>query len=220
MMVQNLDNAHFNMLEQQVRPSDVLDSRVLEALKNVERDQFVDESMAGLAYADTALPIGYGQVILSPVTQGRLLQALNVQMDENVLEIGTGTGYSTALLALLASHVTTVDIVPELVELAQQNLAKTGIKNVTCCVGDASQGWLLADRIDVIIATAAFEIIPDDYLQSLTVGGRMLAVVGKDADMSVQIIKRVTEREWQTDTVFETSIPAMLNAESKPEFEF
>ena len=219
-MVQNLDNAHFNMLEQQVRPSDVLDSRVLEALKKVERDQFVDESLAGIAYADTALPIGYGQEILSPVTQGRLLQALNVQSQENVLEIGTGTGYSTALLALLASHVTTVDIVPELVELAQQNLEKIGIKNVTCCVGDASQGWPLADRIDVIIATAAFEIVPDEYLQMLAVGGRMLAVVGKDTDMSVHIIRRVEEREWQTDTVFETSIPAMLNTESKPEFEF
>jgi len=220
MMVQNLDNAHFNMLEQQVRPSNVLDPRVLEALKNVERDQFVDDSLAGLAYADTALPIGFGQVILPPVLQGQLLQALNVQTNENVLEIGTGTGYSTALLAQLANHVTTVDIVPELVESAQQNLETMGINNVTCCVGDASKGWLLAERIDVIIATAAFEIIPDNYLQSLAVGGRMLAIVGKDNDMSAQIIRRVTEREWQTKTVFETSVPAMLNAELTPEFEF
>ncbi|NOQ76457.1 MAG: methyltransferase domain-containing protein [Methylococcaceae bacterium] len=208
------------MLEQQVRPSDVLNPRVLEALKNVERDQFVDEHLAGLAYADTALPIGFGQEIFPPVLQGRLLQALNVQIDENVLEIGTGTGYSTALLAQLASHITTVDIVPELVEIAEQNLEQMGINNVTCCVGDASHGWPLTDRIDVIIATAAFEIVPSEYLQSLAVGGRMLAIVGKDTDMSVQIIRRMTEREWKTDTVFETSVPAMLNAESKPEFEF
>lgn len=219
-MVPNLDNAHFNMLEQQVRPSEVLDPRVLEALENVERKQFVDESLAGLAYADTELPIGFGQVTLPPVLQGRLLQALNVQKNENVLEIGTGTGYSTALLAQLANHVTTVDIVPELVELAQQNLAKIGINNVTCCVGDAAKGWSLTERIDVIIATAAFEILPDEFLQNLAVGGRMLAIVGKNNDMTVQIIRRVSEREWQTDTVFETSVPAMQNAELKPEFEF
>jgi len=219
-MARNLDNAHFNMLEQQVRPSDVLDSRVLEALKNIERNQFVDEGFSGLAYADTALPIGFGQLVLAPVVQGRLLQAINVQADEHVLEIGTGTGYFTALLSELAQHVTTVEIVPELAALAQTNLEKIAVNNVTYCVGDASQGWPLTDRIDVIIATAAFEIVPDEYLQSLAVGGRMLAVVGKDSDMTVQIIRRITEREWQTDSVFETSIPAMLNAEPKPKFEF
>lgn len=208
------------MLEQQVRPSDVLNPRVLEALSEVARDQFVDDDLSGVAYADTTLPIGFGQIILSPVVQGRLLQALDVQPEENVLEIGTGTGYSTALLAQLAQHVISVDIVPELSVIAQDNLSNAGIHNVTCYVGDASHGWSLADRIDVIIATAAFEVVPDNYLQSLTVGGRMLAVVGKDTDMTVQIIRRISEREWQTDTVFETSIPAMINAEVKPKFEF
>jgi len=219
-MARNLDNAHFNMLEQQVRPSDVLDPRVLEALKNIERNQFVDEEFSGLAYADTALPIGFGQVVLAPVIQGRLLQALNVQTDENVLEIGTGTGYSTALLAQLAQHVTSVEIVPELAALAKQNLQQLAVNNVTLCVGDASQDWSLTDRIDVIIATAAFEIVPDTYLHSLAVGGRMLAIVGKESAMTVQVIRRTTEREWQTETVFETSVPAMINAEPKPKFKF
>lgn len=219
-MAQNLDNAHFNMLEQQVRPSDVLNARVLKALSEVARDQFVDDELSGVAYADTALPIGFGQEVLSPVTQGRFLQVIDVQPEENVLEIGTGTGYFTALLAQLAQHVISVDIVPELSAIAQNNLAKAGIHNVTCDVGDASHGWPLADRIDVIIATAAFEVVPDNYLQSLAVGGRMLAVVGENTDMTVQIIRRVAEREWQTDTVFETSIPVMINAEVKPKFEF
>ncbi|RKZ87787.1 MAG: protein-L-isoaspartate O-methyltransferase [Gammaproteobacteria bacterium] len=208
------------MLEQQVRPSDVLDSRVLKALKDIARDQFVDEDLLGLAFADTELPIGYGQTMLSPVLQGRLLQAIDIQSDEEVLEIGTGNGYFTALLAQLAKHVTSVEIVSELSVLAQQNLTKVGIDNVMLSVGDASHAWELSDRIDVIIATAAFVAVPNAYLQSLAVGGRMLAVVGEGDVMAVQIIQRITEWEWQTEAVFETVIPAMINAEPKPEFEF
>jgi protein-L-isoaspartate(D-aspartate) O-methyltransferase len=219
-MAQTLDIAHFNMLEQQVRPSDVLDPRVLMALKDVLRSQFVDDDLAGLAYADTELPIGYGQMMLSPVQQGRLLQVLNVQPDENVLEIGTGTGYFTALLARLAKHIISIEIVPELSALAKHNLATAGIDNVTLYTGDASQGWPLADRIDVIVTTAAFVTIPDDYLQRLQVGGRMLAIVGKGHNMKVQLIRRTTERDWETDNIFETVISAMINAEPKPEFEF
>jgi len=219
-MAKTLDIAHFNMLEQQVRPSDVLDPRVLMALKDVVRTQFVDEELSGLAYADTELPIGHGQMMLSPVLQGRLLQVLNIQPYENVLEIGTGAGYFTALLAQLARHVITVEIIPELSALAQHNLATAGIDNVALNVGDGSKGWPLADRMDVIVTTAAFVTVPDDYLQSLQVGGRMLAVVGKGNSMQVQLIRRTTEREWQTDTVFETVISVMINAEPKPEFEF
>ncbi len=206
------------MLEQQVRPSDVLDSRALKALKDVERAQFVDDELQGLAYADTDLPIGFGQVILSPIVLGRLLQALDIQPDELVLEIGTGTGYFTALLAQLAMHVTSVEIVPELSAIATENLAD--VDNVTLSVGDASKGWALADRIEVIVSTAAFVTVPDDYLQSLTVGGRMLTVVGESDAMIVQMIRRVTEWEWQTETIFETVIPAMINAEPHAKFEF
>ena len=219
-MAENLDIAHFNMLEQQVRPSDVLDSRVLMALKSIVRDQFVDDELSGLAYADTELPTGFGQMMLSPVLQGRLLQVLNVQSNENVLEIGTGVGYFTALLAQLASHVTSVEIVPELSATAQHNLVTAGINNVQLQVGDGSRAWPLAERIDVIVATAAFVLVPESYLQQLEVGGRMLAVVGKGQSMEVQLIRRITEREWQTDSVFETVIAAMINAEAKPEFEF
>jgi len=219
-MTQNQTTAHFNMLEQQVRPSDVLNTRVLNALENVERSQFVDESLSGLAYADTELPIGFGQVMLAPVVIGRLLQAIAVQENEHVLEIGTGTGYLTALLASLAAEVTTVEIISELSEQAQQNLNNVGILNVTCCVGDASCSWPLADRIDVIISTAAFVTVPDDYLQSLKVGGRMLAVVGQGNMMTANVINRVSEWEWQTESLFETVIPAIINAEPKAEFEF
>jgi protein-L-isoaspartate(D-aspartate) O-methyltransferase len=219
-MATTLDTAHFNMLEQQVRPSDVLDPRVLTVLKDIVRTQFVAEEFSGLAYADTELPIGYGQTMLSPVLQGRLLQVLNIQPDEKILEIGTGNGYFTALLARLASSVMSVEIISELSVLAGRNLAKTGIDNVMLYVGDASRCWPLVDRVDVIVVTAAFVSVPSDYLQSLQVGGRMLAIVGKDQNMQVQLIQRSAEREWQTTTVFETVISAMINAEPKPEFEF
>jgi len=219
-MIEQLEQAHFNMLEQQLRPSNVLDSRVLTALEKIKRTTFVDDELAGLAYADMALPIGFGQVMLPAVVQGRLLQAINVQEDEHVLEIGTGTGYLTALLAQLAQHVTTVEIVPELSAMAQQHLAKLSLNNVTYQIGDASKSWALADRVAVIIITAAFVSVPDDYLQSLSVGGRMLVVVGKENNMNVQIIHRITERGWHTESIFETRIPAMINAEDMPKFEF
>ena len=208
------------MLEQQVRPSEVLNPHVLKALEEVKRSQFVDESLSGLAYADTELPIGFGQVMLPPVLVGRLLQALDVQSNEDVLEIGTGSGYCTALLAKLAHHVFSVELIAELSEIAQQHLVDADINNVTFYTGDASQGWPLSDRVDVIISSAAFVSVPDEFLQSLNIGGRMLAVVGDGALMSVNIIRRVTEWEWQTDSLFETVIPAMINTEPKAEFEF
>jgi len=219
-MVQNQENAHFNMLEQQVRPSEVLDHKVLAVLKQLKRTDFLDESLSGIAYADTALPIGHGQMMLPAILQGRMLQALAIQEDECVLEVGTGSGYLTALLSLLAQHVTTVEIVPELSALAQQNIQGYGFDNITYCVGDASQGWALSDRVDVIVLTAAFVAVPDDYRQMLKVGGRLLAVVGQGQNMRVQLTRRLAEREWQTETVLETVIPAVINAEPKPEFEF
>lgn len=219
-IVQNQDTAHFNMLEQQVRPSEVLDHKVLAVLKQVKRADFVDESLSGIAYADTELAMGYGQTMLSPILQGRMLQALDIQENERVLEVGTGSGYLTALLSVLAQHVTTVEIVPELSTLAEQNMQSYGFDNITYCVGDASTGWALSDRVDVILLTAAFVTVPDAYLQMLAVGGRLLAVVGQGQNMSVQLTHRVAEREWQTETVLETVIPAVINAEPKPEFEF
>ncbi len=214
------DTAHFNMLEQQVRPSEVLDPRVLAVLKQLKRTDFVDETLSGLAYADIELPIGYGQTMLPPILQGRMLQALDIQANEKVLEVGTGSGYFTALLSILAQQVTTVEIVPELSALAKQNIQRYGFDNVVYCIGDASTGWTLPDRVEVIVLTAAFVSVPDDYLQNLTVGGRLLAVVGQGQNMSMQLTRRLSEREWQTDTILETVIPAVINAEPKPVFEF
>ena len=217
-MEHDLNKSHYNMIEQQVRPSEVLELRVLSALAAIMREDFVAEHLVPLAYADTELPIDYGQTMLSPVVEGRFLQALDIQPEEHVLEIGTGSGYFTALLAQLAKQVTSVELIAELSEQAQKKLRE--VENISLQIGDASQAWNLSDRVDVIVATAAFVTVPESYKHALQVGGRMLAVVGKSPMMEVQIIQRITERKWQMETVFETVIPAMINAEPKPEFEF
>lgn len=219
-MLLNQDTAHFNMLEQQVRPTDVKDVRLLQALREVKRVDFIDAEFAGLACADTALPIGHGQTMLPPILQSQMLEALAISANESVLEIGTGTGYLTALLSKLAKHVDTVEIVSELAHVAEQNLQAYGIDNVSCHIGDAAKEWPLKERIEVIVSTAAFVTIPDRYLHQLTVGGRMLAIVGEGKTMEAQLVKRIAEKEWQTDVVFETMIPAVINAEPKPEFVF
>lgn len=216
--MQQQEIAQFNMLEQQVRPNEVDNTRVLDAIREIDRASFVDEKLVGLAYADTALAMGYGQTMLPPLLQAKILQAVDIQPNEVVLEIGTGTGYLTVLIAQLAQQVISVEIVPELSAQAQQNLA--AFNNISLQVGDASKGWQLDDRVDVIVATAAFVNTPDELLNLLNVGGRMLVAVGEAPAMNVQLIYRVTEREWQSKTVFETVMPHIINAEPKAKFEF
>lgn len=214
------DNAHSNMVAQQVRPGEVLDAKVLAAMTAIPRAHFVDTDMTQLAYADTLLPIGCGQVMLSPIQEGRLLQALNLQSDETVMELGTGSGYFTALLAQLADQVISVEYFAELSGQAAQRLQQHGIQNVSLEVGDAAKNWVLADRIDAIVITAAYVTVPEHYLHQLKVGGRLVVVTGEAPAMSVQLIRRVSERDWQTETLFETVIPAVINAEPKAEFKF
>jgi protein-L-isoaspartate(D-aspartate) O-methyltransferase len=214
------ETARINMIKQQLLPSDVTDEKVLAVMSSVPREQFMEPALKGLAYAELHLPIGCGQTMLTPVLEGRMLQALDLQPDETVLEIGTGSGYFTALLAKLAAKVISVDYFELLSQQAQARLDELGLHNIDFQVGDAAKGWPLPDRIDAIVITAAFETLPEDYLNQLKVGGRLLAVVGKAPAMSVQWIKRISEREWQTRSLFETVIAPMIHAEPKPEFEF
>lgn len=214
------DLAHANMVNQQLRPNEVADARVLAAMSNIPREKFLDPALQGLAYADVQLPIGCGQTLLPPMVEGRMLQALALQPDETVLEIGTGSGYFTALLTRLAAQVITVEYFEELSVEAQDRLQQLDIHNVEFHVGDAARAWSLPERVDAIIMTAAVLTVPDEYLNQLKIGGRLLAVVGKTPAMSVQLIQRISEREWHTKSLFETVIPAMIHAEPKAEFEF
>ncbi len=215
-----LNHAHTNMVIQQVRPSAVLDDDVLEMMSSVARADFVDDSLAMMAYADTMLPLAHEQTMLSPTLEGRFLQALDLSPEKTVLEIGTGSGYFTALLAKLSRHVISVEYYSDLSESAANRLSKAGINNVTLTVGDASEGWSLVERVDTIVLTAACAEIPDDYLQSLKVGGNLLIVTGTAPAMSVQLITRMNEREWQSNFLFETVIPYLINAEPSQQFEF
>ncbi|HDZ16295.1 MAG TPA: protein-L-isoaspartate O-methyltransferase [Methylophaga aminisulfidivorans] len=208
------------MVIQQVRPNHVLDDAVLNAMMNLPREHFVDEEYKALAYSDTMLPIGFEQSMLSPTHEGRFLQILGIKQEQSVLEIGTGSGYFTALLATLAKDVISVEYYTELSELAKQRLSAFDIDNVSLIVGDASKGWALGHRIDIIVLTGACVNIPDQLLQQLTINGKLLAVTGYPPAMSVQLVTRITEREWETEILFETVIPYLIHAEPTALFEF
>lgn len=211
----NLEQARFNMVEQQVRPWEVLDQRVLDRLAAVPREDFVPPAFRNLAYADIQIPIGQGQVMLPPNVEGRLLQALALEASDTVLEIGTGTGYLTAVIAGLARHVWSVDIFPEL-----QRLAEYHLKNISLEVGDAARGWPRDGGFDAIAITGSLPSLPKAFPEALRVGGRLFAVLGRAPVMEAVRIIRMGEREWSHEGLFETVIPPLLHSEPAPKFIF
>ena len=214
----NLENARHNMIEQQIRPWEVLDQRVLDLLNEIPRENFVPQRYLKLAYADTTIPLGDEQVMMPPRVEARILQALNIQADETVLEVGTGSGYVTALLASLAEHVYSVDINTEMTRTAGEKLADHGIINVTLETGDAARGWDAHAPYDVIVLTGSLPLLPNNFKQALTVGGRLLAIVGDAPAMDVVLITRVGESEWTQETLFETDLPPLINAPEPDRF--
>ena len=198
----NIEQARFNMVEQQVRPWDVLDARVLQALRSVRREFFVPQEFALQAFSDVMLPLAQGQYMMSPVVEGRVLQALSVQEGERVLEIGTGSGFLAACFSQLGAVVTSVEIFSDLSELAQKTLNEEGYSNVVLETGDASQGWNDHHTYDVIAITGALPSIPEAFKKKLNVGGRLFAVVGKEPAMEAMLVTRNTENEWQTQSLF------------------
>ena len=214
----NLDQARYNMIEQQIRPWEVLDQRVLDLLSTVPREDFVPPAYRNLAFTDTNIPLGDGQVMMSPKVEARILQSLNLQDNETVLEIGTGSGFVTALLANLAKHVVSVDINPEMTRQAGEKLAAHGISNVTLETGDAARGWAAHARYDAIVITGSLPILPDNFKQALTIGGRLLAIIGDSPAMEVLLITRVGETEWAQESLFETDLPALINAPQPERF--
>ena len=214
----NLENARFNMIEQQIRPWEVLDQRVLDLLNELPRENFVPQRYRKLAYADTTIPLGDEQVMMPPRVEARILQGLNIQADETVLEVGTGSGYVTALLASLAEHVYSVDINAEMTRTAGEKLADHGIINVTLETGDAARGWDAHAPYDVIVITGSLPLLPNNFKQALNIGGRLLAIVGDAPAMDVVLITRVGESEWTQETLFETDLPALINAPEPERF--
>jgi protein-L-isoaspartate(D-aspartate) O-methyltransferase len=212
--------ARFNMVEQQIRPWEVLDPKVLDLLHQVPREDCVPVQYRGLAYADLEIPLGHGQYMLSPKLEARMLQSLELKATDKVLEIGTGSGYMTALLAKLASHVYSVELVPELSAAAAHRLHQHGITNVTLDIGDAACGWERHAPYDVIVYTGSLPVLPDNVKAELAVGGRLFAVLGSAPVMSATLIQRRAEDVFHSDVLFETCIPEITHAPQAERFHF
>ena len=208
----NIEQARFNMIEQQIRPWNVLDTDVLDLLLVVKREDFVPAAHKALAFVDTEIPLPGGEAMLTPKVEARLLQEVAVKKHENVLEIGAGSGYMAALLAHKSRHVTTVEILPELKSLAEANLARAGVTNVTVELGDGAQGWSKGAPYDVIVISGALETLPEAILKQLKVGGRLAAIIGTAPVMSAQVVTRVSETAYDTVKVFETNVKQLTTA--------
>lgn len=216
----NIEQARFNMIEQQIRPWEVLDPQVLDLLFVVKREDFVPPAYRALAFADMEIPLGHGQVMLAPKMEAKLLQELAVKKTDKVLEIGTGSGYMAALLAARAEHVVTVELVPELAATARQNLERAGIANVTVEAGNGAHGWPQGAPFDVIVLSGSVPTLPAEVLKQLRVGGRLAAVVGEAPVMEAQLITCAAEGVFNTVNLFETVVPALSQVEPKSHFEF
>lgn len=216
----DLEHARHNMIEQQIRPWDVLDQQVLNLLPRVKREDFVPAVYQSLAFVDMEIPLGHGETMWPPRLEARVLQSLAIQPTDRVLEVGTGSGYLTALLANLAAEVVSVEIEPELKAEAEKRLAAHGLSNVSLEQGDAAQGWERGAPYDVIVFTASSPVLPDASLQQLKVGGRLFAVVGEAPIMQARLITRVGEAAWRTDVLFETELKSLRNALQLERFTF
>lgn len=220
----NIEKARFLMIEQQIRPWDVLDQDVLELLVIVKREAFVPLAYRALAFADTEIPLPHGENMLTPKLEARILQELAVKKHESVLEIGAGSGYMAALLAYKARHVTTVEIEPELKTLAEKNLADYGVSNVEVVEGDAAKGWQGASQVgapyDVIVVSGSLPVVPDSLLAQIKVGGRMFVIVGSAPAMTAQIITRTSDISYSTVNLFETIVKPLRNAVVPSQFKF
>ena len=216
----NIEQARFNMIEQQIRPWDVLDPEVLELLLVVKRENFVPAAHKALAFVDTEIPLPGGEAMLMPKVEARLLQDLNVKKHESVLEIGTGSGYMAALLAHKARHVTTVEIAPELKALAEKNLAENGVTNVTVELGNGAQGWANGAPWDAIVVSGSLPVLPEALLQQLKVGGRLAVIIGQAPAMKAQLITRTGEAGYDTRTLFETNVKPLAQATAPSQFQF
>lgn len=215
----NIEQARFNMIEQQIRPWEVLDQRVLEILTQTPREEFVPARYRNLAFADVRIPLGHDQFMMNPNLEGRLLQALALTPTDRVLEIGTGSGYLTACLARLAGSVVSVEIQPEFTEQARANLRKQGIQNVRLETGDAARDWGDAP-FDAIVLTGSLPILPDSWRQRLALNGRLFAVIGEEPIMEAVLVTRINEQQWHQESLFDTELTPLLNFTKPAVFQF
>ena len=216
----DFERARFNMVEQQIRTWEVLDQRVLDLLFRVRREEYVPQQYRALAFADLEIPIGHGEKMLAPRLEARMLQELALRPGDKILEVGTGSGFMTALLASLGGHVTSVDIIPEFTQSAGARLVAHAIANVTLESGDAARGWDRHAPYDAIVLTGSVPVLPDGFRKSLLPGGRLIAVVGEPPVMEAQLVTCVAAGVCNTTGLFETCISPLRNAPQPEKFVF
>ena len=220
----NVEQARFNMIEQQIRPWEVLDPGVLSLLSIVKREDFVPPAYQALAFVDTEVPLreggARGQSMFSPKVEARLLQDLAVARHEQVLEIGAGSGHMAALLAHKAQQVTSFEIVPELARTAEANLRRAAVMNARVIEGDGSRGLPEQAPFDVILLSGSVARVPQHLLEQLKVGGRLAAIVGFEPIMRATLVRRVGEDEYASVDLFDTVAPRLLGFDEPTRFSF
>lgn len=215
-----IETLRFNMVEQQIRPWDVLDQRILNLLMRMRREDFVPEAYRGLAFVDMEIPLGDDAVMWPPRLEGRAVQSLDIQPFERVLEVGTGSGFVTALLANLAAEVVSVEIDPARAEAAAALLAAHGLTHVQVRVGDAVRDWTQDGSFDAILLTGSVPILPEALLGRLNPGGRLFAIVGEAPIMVAQRVLAVGTDTYHVENLFDTIATPLRNAETLEAFVF
>ena len=216
----NIEQARFNMIEQQIRPWNVLNDEVLHLLSVVKREDFVPLAHKALAFVDMEIPLGHGQTMLAPRLEARLLQDAAVRKHEKVLEIGAGSGYLTALLAHQAQRVIALEIDADLVKMARANLQKAGIHHAEVRQFDGAIGAAAEAPFDLIVIGGSVAEVPQNLLAQIKVGGRLLAVVGEDPVMCATLITRLSETEFKTRALWDSAAPALQNFPVPSHFQF
>ena len=217
----NLETARFNMIEQQVRPWDVLDQKVLDVMASVPRENFVADDQRLLAFADVELPLEHGEFMMAPRVEGRMLQALQLRQSDVVLEIGTGSGYPTACLARMSAQVFTVDIHQDFIDRARERVKALGIDNITWQQGDAAHGWPAVPGLyDAIAVTGSLPEYDPCFEKQLKPGGRLFIVVGEAPVMNAMLVTRVDDESFYRETLFEVDLKPLVGREKVVDFIF
>ena len=216
----NFEQARFNMIEKQIRVWEVLDQDTLGLLASVHREDFMPDEFKKLALSDINIPLAHNQFTMTPKIEARLIQGLKVGKTEKILEIGTGCGYLTALLAVRGGVVHSVDIYEDFISQARPRFSKYGLDNIHLYNGDAIKGWPDKAPYDIIVVTGSVPAPDDIFQQQLNINGRLFIIVGKSPVMEAQIITRIGETEFSSESLFETDLPPLIGVPTGPVFQF